>query len=92
MGKLTVLALRIVLVALLAGSLFVQAVMVPLLAGRPGGAGRRVRGVPAPFAGDPRAGHRDRSRSVLVCVWRLLTMVRPRAPSSPTRRSGTSTS
>ena len=32
MGKLTVLALRIVLAVVLAGSLFVQAVMVPLLA------------------------------------------------------------
>lgn len=32
MGKLTVLALRIVLAMVLAGSLFVQAVMVPLLA------------------------------------------------------------
>ena len=32
MGKLTVLALRAVLVVLLAGSVFVQAVMVPLLA------------------------------------------------------------
>lgn len=33
MGKLTVLALRAVLVALFAGSVFVQTVMVPLLAG-----------------------------------------------------------
>ena len=31
MGKLTVLALRIVLAGVLAGSLFVQTVMVPLL-------------------------------------------------------------
>jgi hypothetical protein len=31
MGRLTVLALRIVLAGVLAGSLFVQAVMVPLL-------------------------------------------------------------
>lgn len=32
MGKLTVLALRAVLVVLMAGSVFVQTVMVPLLA------------------------------------------------------------
>ena len=32
MGNLTILALRIVLAMVLAGSLFVQAVMVPLLA------------------------------------------------------------
>ena len=32
MGQLTVLALRIVIVMVLTGSLFVQAVMVPLLA------------------------------------------------------------
>ena len=35
MGNPTVLALRIVLAIALAGSLFVQAVMVPLLARRP---------------------------------------------------------
>lgn len=33
MGKITMVALRTVLVALLAGSLFVQTVMVALLAG-----------------------------------------------------------
>ena len=37
MGKLTVLALRIVLALVLAGSLFVQAVMVPAAGHRPGG-------------------------------------------------------
>jgi hypothetical protein len=76
MGKLTVLALRMVLAVALAGSLFVQAVMVPLLA----------RDLREDFGSDVA----DVSGPVIVitilsivtvqvtmvCVWRLLTMVR----------------
>ncbi|WP_151476104.1 DUF2975 domain-containing protein [Streptomyces albicerus] len=75
MGKLTVLALRAVLVVLLAGSLFVQAVMVPLL-------GADLEGVDADLAYPPAAflvtialGIMT-AQVVLVCVWRLVTMVR----------------
>jgi hypothetical protein len=75
MGKLTVFALRAVIVALLAGSLFVQAVMVPLLA-------VDLRELDADYAylrtpllvivflGFVAA------QVILVCVWRLVTMVR----------------
>jgi Protein of unknown function (DUF2975) len=75
MGNLTVLALRIVLAMVLAGSLFVQAVMVPLLA-------IDLDGL------DPEYAYLRTSLIVifvlgivtiqvtLVCVWRLLTMVR----------------
>ncbi|MFI8187607.1 DUF2975 domain-containing protein [Streptomyces sp. NPDC085946] len=75
MGKLTVLALRAVLVVLLAGSVFVQAVMVPLLAAdleglRPEYAYLRVPLLAIFFLGVV-AG-----QVVVVCVWRLVTMVR----------------
>jgi hypothetical protein len=75
MGKLTVFALRAVIVALLAGSLFGQAVMVPLLA-------VDLRELDADYAylrtpllvivflGFVAA------QVILVCVWRLVTMVR----------------
>ncbi|MDQ4007518.1 MAG: DUF2975 domain-containing protein [Actinomycetota bacterium] len=72
MGNLTVLALRIVLAVGLAGSLFVQAVMVPLFW--------------ADLDGAPAAVRASLTVIVLlgvvtmqvtgVCVWRLLTMVR----------------
>jgi hypothetical protein len=70
MGKLTVLALRAVLVGLLAGSVFVQAVMVPLLAADMGDFGRRTPVVVIVLLGLVTA------QVVLVCVWRLVTMVR----------------
>jgi hypothetical protein len=70
MGKLTVLALRAVLVGLLAGSVFVQAVMVPLLAADMGDFGRRTPVVVIVLLGLVTA------QIVLVCVWRLVTMVR----------------
>ena len=72
MRHLTVLALRVVIALALAGSLFVQVVMVPLVWADLDGAPERVR---VPFV----------VIVVLfvlalqvcgVCVWRLLTMVR----------------
>ena len=72
MGKLTVLALRIVLATALAGSLFVQAVMVPLfwadLDEAP--AGVRISLVVIVLLGIVTM------QVAAVCVWRLLTMVR----------------
>ena len=74
MGHLTVLALRVVLAVALAGSLVVQAVMVPLLW--------------ADIEGSELAGWARAAVVVIVilgiatmqvtavCVWRLLTMVR----------------
>jgi hypothetical protein len=75
MGKASLLALRVVLVIVLAGSLFVQLVMVPLMAidlGEEGGelSDRRVPIVAIIFLGIV-AG-----QVTLVCVWRLVTMVR----------------
>ena len=72
MGSLTVLALRIVLAIALAGSLFVQAVMVPLfwvdLDEAP--AGVRISLVILVVLGIVTM------QVTAVCVWRLLTMVR----------------
>jgi Protein of unknown function (DUF2975) len=75
MGTLTVLALRIVLAMVLAGSLFVQVVMVPLLAVDleeldPDLAEVRTPVVVLIVLGIVTV------QVVLVCVWRLLTMVR----------------
>ncbi|MEU7280981.1 DUF2975 domain-containing protein [Streptomyces sp. NPDC045431] len=75
MGKLTVLALRAVLVVLLAGSVFVEAVMVPLLAIdlrqlNPEYAYLRAPLLAIMFLGAVTF------QVVLVCVWRLVTMVR----------------
>ncbi|MFJ5934522.1 DUF2975 domain-containing protein [Streptomyces sp. NPDC093071] len=75
MGKLTVLALRAVLAGLLAGSVFVEAVMVPLLAAdldglRPEYAYLRMPVLVLLVLGALTA------QTVLVCVWRLVTMVR----------------
>ena len=74
MGKLTILALRVVLAMVLAGSLFVQVWMVPLLsadleeAGAP--AGPRIALLTIVVLGIVTV------QVSLVCVWRLLTMVR----------------
>jgi hypothetical protein len=74
MGKLTILALRIVIAMALAGSLFVQLWMVPLLstdlveAGAPDGP--RIALLVIVVLGILCA------QVVAVCVWRLLTMVR----------------
>ena len=70
MGKLTVLALRAVLVGLLAGSVFVQGVMVPLLAADLSDFGLRTPVIVIVLLGVVTA------QVVLVCVWRLVTMVR----------------
>jgi hypothetical protein len=74
MGNPTVLALRIVLAMLLAGSLFVQAVIVPLLAIDLEEAGaelaRRIAIVVITLLLIVAV------QVILVCVWRLLTMVR----------------
>ncbi|WP_024818925.1 DUF2975 domain-containing protein [Arthrobacter sp. 31Y] len=74
MGKLTILALRIVIAMVLAGSLFVQVRMVPLLsvdlveAGAPDGP--RVALLAIVVLGILCV------QVVAVCVWCLLTMVR----------------
>ena len=75
MGKLTVLALRIVLAMVLAGSLFVQLVMVPLLAIDldeldPDFAYLRTPLIAFTVLGIVTI------QVTLVCVWRLVTMVR----------------
>lgn len=74
MGKLTVLALRIVIALVLAGSLFVQVWMVPLVsidmqqAGAPDSA--RIGFLAIVVLGIVCV------QVTAVCVWRLLTMVR----------------
>jgi hypothetical protein len=74
MGKLTILALRVVIAMVLAGSLFVQVRMVPLLsadlveAGAPDGP--RIALLVIVVLGILCV------QVVAVCVWRLLTMVR----------------
>jgi hypothetical protein len=73
MGNLTVLALRAVLVALLGGSLFVQTVMMVLLSNDLEGSALGDRRAPIlviVVLGIAAA------QTVLVCVWRLVTMVR----------------
>ena len=76
MGKLTVLALRIVLGLVLAGSVFVQAVLVPLLAidlkedFDPSLADVRVPVIVIVVLGIATV------QVTVVCVWRLLTMVK----------------
>ncbi len=74
MGKLTILALRIVLALVLAGSLFVQVWMVPLLSIdlEEAGAPTELR---IPFLAIVVLGILTVQVSA-VCVWRLLTMVR----------------
>ncbi|AIY03255.1 hypothetical protein ART_3656 [Arthrobacter sp. PAMC 25486] len=74
MGKLTVLALRVLLALVLAGSVFVQAVMVPLLAVDLGEAGAAMAGVRVPVVVIVLLGFVT-VQVTLVCVWRLLAMV-----------------
>jgi len=75
MGSLTIQALRAVLVAALAGSLFVQAVMVPLVWRDMDGADAEVLDVRAPLLLIVVLGILT-TQVVMVCLWQLLTMVR----------------
>ncbi|GAB2996514.1 DUF2975 domain-containing protein [Streptomyces pseudoechinosporeus] len=75
MGKLAVLALRVVLVVLLVGSVFVLAVMVPLLAIDMEGFNADVAHLRTPFLVIAVLGVVT-VQVVLVCVWRLVAMVR----------------
>ena len=75
MGKLTILALRIVLAGLLAGSLFVQVWMVPLIANDMNVADPDVARIRIPFIVVVVLGILT-IQVAMICVWRLLTMVR----------------
>ncbi|TDQ54363.1 DUF2975 domain-containing protein [Actinorugispora endophytica] len=75
MGKLTVLALRVVLAVLLVGSVLVQTVMVPLLAADLEGLNADFAHLRAPLLVIIVLGV-VAVQVVLVCVWRLVTMVR----------------
>ena len=75
MGKLTILALRIVLAGLLAGSVFVQVWMVPLIAKDMNVADPDVARVRIPFVVVIVLGILT-IQVTMICVWRLLTMVR----------------
>lgn len=75
MGNLTTQALRAVLVAALAGSLFVQLVMVPLIFNDMDGADQDVLGLRAPLLTIIVLGIVT-TQVVMVCLWRLVTMVR----------------
>src|SRR5690606_33939981 len=75
MGRLVVLALRVVIVLLPAGSLFIQGVMVPLLRVDLDEAGGDLSAVQIPVVVIVILGFVT-AQVVLVCIWRLLTMVR----------------
>lgn len=75
MSNLTILALRVVLALALAGSVFVQAVMVPLVALDMRGADADVLRLRTPFVVILVLGILT-TQVVMVCIWRLLTMVR----------------
>jgi hypothetical protein len=75
MGTLTVRALRVVLALVLAGSLFVQAVMVPLLASDLDGLKPEYAHLRLPLLTIIVLGILT-IQVTLVCVWRLVTMVR----------------
>ncbi|WP_338675529.1 DUF2975 domain-containing protein [Streptomyces sp. SCSIO 30461] len=75
MGNPTVLALRLVLPALLAGSLLVQTVMAPMPASGREGLDPDVAYLRTPALTITVLGLMP-AQVVLVCVWRLVTMVR----------------
>jgi hypothetical protein len=75
MGNLTIVALRIVLVSAFAGSLFVQAVMLPLVFRDMDGADREVLDLRMPLVTILVLGIVT-TQVVMACLWRLVTMVR----------------
>ncbi|WP_151772952.1 DUF2975 domain-containing protein [Streptomyces abyssomicinicus] len=75
MGKLAVLALRAVIAALLAGSLFIQAVMLPLIFMDMQREADEVAQLRVPFVVIVFLGV-VAAQVVLVSVWRLVTMAR----------------
>lgn len=75
MGKLTVLALRVVVVALLGGSVVVQTVMGPLLAQDLTNGDPAARHLKTPLVVIIALGVLC-AEVVLACTWRLLTMVK----------------
>ena len=82
MGKLAILALRIVLAGLLAGSVFVQVWMVPLMANDMNVADPDVARIRIPFIVVIVLGILT-IQVAMICVWRLLTMVRRGTVFSP---------
>ncbi|MCQ0025509.1 DUF2975 domain-containing protein [Streptomyces somaliensis DSM 40738] len=82
MGNLPVWGLRAVIAALLAGSVLVQSVMVPLLAVDLGEAGGELAHLRVPLVLIVLLGI-VAAQVVLVCVWRLVTMVRRGTVFSP---------
>ena len=83
MGSLMVVAVRTVLAMTLAGSVFVQAVMVPLMAIDLEEADPDVAHLQIPFAVIMILAILT-AQVTLVCVWRLVTMVRQGTVFSPT--------
>lgn len=75
MGKLTVLALRVVVVALLGGSVFVQTVMSPQIVDDLTEGDPATRQLKTPLIVIMVLGILC-AQVVLVCTWRLLTMVK----------------
>jgi hypothetical protein len=75
MGNLTLTALRVVLALVLAGTLFVQAVMVPVIWSDMDGADADVLAIRVPFVVILVLGIAT-VQVCAVCVWRLLTLVR----------------
>ena len=75
MSTMTTQALRAVLVAALAGSLFVQVVMVPLIFNDMRGADEDVLDLRVPLLTIIVLGIVT-TQVVMVCLWRLVTMVR----------------
>lgn len=75
MGKLTVTALRIIVALVLVGSLLVQVVMVPLLSIDLHEAGEEISAIRVPLLLIAVLGI-AMVQLTLVCVWRLVSMVR----------------
>jgi hypothetical protein len=90
MGKLTVFALRGVIVALLGGSVVAEGVMVPLFAGNLSGLVADLAYLRTPLLVITVLGIVT-AQVVLVCVWRLATMVPGSAPCSRPPPSATCT-